>query len=110
MNCSLRRIAGVLFAGLLPACSSSAPSPTGQTPPLAAGQVLTTDATVRFISIEGGCWAIETAPGQRYEPVNLGATFRADGLQVRVVLRDAPDMASICMMGPLVTIDSISTP
>jgi hypothetical protein len=110
MNRSLRAIAGVLVAGLLPACSSSAQSPTGQTPPLAAGQVLTTDATIRFINLEGGCWAIETAPGERYEPVNLAAGFRTDGLQVHVVLRDAPDMAGICMIGPFVSIDRISVP
>lgn len=100
----------VLCAGVFAACSSSAPHPTGQTPPLEAGQVLTTNATIRFVNLEGGCWVIEAAPGRRYEPVNLGSTFRTDGLQVRVVLRDAPDMTGICMMGPFVVIDSIAIP
>jgi hypothetical protein len=101
--------AATLLAGLA-ACSSPGPLPTDQTPPLAAGQVLTTNAIVRFVDLEGGCWVIETAPGRRYEPVNLDLAFRTDGLHVRVVLRDAPGMASICQMAPLVTIDSISTP
>lgn len=109
MNHPFPRIAAALLAGLVVACSASAPMPTEQTPPLAAGQVLTTSASIRFVDIEGGCWTIVTASGRRYEPVNLGAAFRTDGLQVRVVLRDAPDWASICQTAPLVSIDSISS-
>lgn len=110
MNRSIHRIAGGLSAGFLFACGASAPIPTDQASPLAPGQVLTANATIRFVNLEGGCWVIETAPSHRYEPVNLGAAFRTDGLSVRVVLRDAPDMSGVCQMGPFVTIDSISTP
>ena len=65
------------------------------------------DATVRFAStVEGGCWAIATT-NQVYQPVDLPAAFRIDGLAVHVVLSDAPGWASICMIGPLVHVDSI---
>jgi hypothetical protein len=70
-------------------------------------QPLATNATVRFVGIEGGCWSLDTPQGH-YEPINLPAEFRVDGLAVRVSLRAAPDMVSICMMGPLVRIDDIS--
>ena len=67
------------------------------------------DATVRFAStVEGGCWSITTT-SQVYQPVDLPAAFRVDGLAVHVVLRDAPGWASICMIGPLVHVDSIRT-
>jgi hypothetical protein len=83
---------------------------TNPTPPLAPGEVLTTEAAVLFIDIEGGCWTLETPTGRRYEPTNLTSRFRTNGLRVHVVLRGAPDVVGICQMGPFVTIDSISTP
>lgn len=72
----------------------------------AANEVVATNATVRFVDLEGGCWMLETPLGT-YEPLGLPAAFRVDGLEVYVVLRRAPDAASICQMAPLVTLDSI---
>jgi hypothetical protein len=66
------------------------------------------DATVRFVPLEGGCWSIVTSGHTVYEPIDLPSSFRVDGLAVRVVLRDAPDWGSICMIGPLVHVDAIS--
>ena len=68
--------------------------------------LLGVDATVRFAAIEGGCWSIVT-PHQVYQPVDLPATFRIDGLAVHVVLSEVPDWASLCMIGPLVHVNSI---
>ena len=110
MTHTIHAVAAGLTATLIAACSSSSNIPTDQTPPLGSNQILTTNATIRFVNMEGGCWAIETAPGTRYEPVNLAAGFQTDGLQVRVVLRDAPNAYGVCQMAPYVTIDSISTP
>jgi hypothetical protein len=105
-----QRTAFALILAALLACTGSDPNSAGPAPPLAPGQVLTTDATIRFVNIEGGCWAIQNAAGQLYEPINLARGFRIDGLSVRVVLRGAPDATSICMIGTLVTIDSVSRP
>ncbi len=99
-----------LMLGGLIACDSSAPQAGTPTPPIAPGQVVTANATIEFLNLEGGCWAVRTSDGRRYEPVNLGQSFRVDHLAVLVVLRDAPDMVSLCMIGPLVTIDSITAP
>ncbi len=95
-------------AGLLAACGRSQMDPSRPTPPLAAGQVLTTSATISFLNLEGGCWTILTDGGARYEPLNLATQFKTDGARVRVVLRDAPDFGSLCQVGPLVTVDSIT--
>jgi len=68
---------------------------------------LATPATVRFIDVEGGCWRLDTPRGH-FEPIGLPAEFRVDGLEVNVSLRSAPDMGSICMIGPMARIDAIS--
>ena len=102
----LTRSSAMLAAALALACSSDVLDPA---PQLAPNQTLAVDATVRFLStVEGGCWGLATQRGL-YEPVDLASGFRVDGRKVRVVLRDAPGWASICMIGSLVHVDSIST-
>ncbi len=92
-----RRTFSVLVATLALRCSS----PTAP---------LSIDATVRFApTVEGGCWSLVTATNTVYQPVDLPAAFRIDGLAVRVVLRDAPGWATICYVGPLVHVDRIRT-
>lgn len=75
--------------------SSAAPSVEGEA------------ATVRFVNVETGCWVLETQSG-RVQPVDLPESFRVDGLQVNVVLRDAPAIMSLCQIGPLKTVEKIS--
>lgn len=65
------------------------------------------DGHVRFLNVEGGCWAIDAADGTRYEPVNLPAEFQVDGLPVRAALKPRPDRVSICMVGEIVEVLSI---
>jgi len=90
------RIVSVLVTTLALGCKSS-------TMPLFG-----IDATVHFSTIEGGCWSLVTNGHKVYQPIDLPARFRVDGLAVSVVLRDAPDWGSICMIGPLVHIEAIS--
>ncbi len=66
--------------------------------------VFVVDGTVRFLPVEGGCWSIEGTNGRRYEPINLPAEFRHDGLPVRAMLKARPDLASVCMVGESVEI------
>ena len=77
------------------------------TAPLAPDQVLNTDATVRHLNLEGGCWLLETPTGAKYQPTELTDAFRVDGMTVSVTLKDAPDMMSICMVAPLVEVVDI---
>jgi hypothetical protein len=57
--------------------------------------------TVRFVDIEGGCWVIETAD-ETYEPINLPTELRQDGLGVSFQANERGDLASICMVGPMI--------
>ena len=65
------------------------------------------NATVEFVSIEGGCWALKVG-NELNQPLNLPAEFRQDGLAVRVVMQPVDNAASVCMIGPIVRIVSIS--
>jgi hypothetical protein len=100
--------AGALGVALLLACGqqSNQVIETGAAP-IASGEVVTTEATVRLLPVEGGCWVLSTATG-RYQPVNLPDAYKSDGKAVRVVMRGATDMMSVCQVGPLVHVDSIS--
>jgi len=86
-----------VVTGLL-ACNGDAKAPLGP----AVGVL----ATVRFINIEGGCWALQ-ASNISYQPLNLPAQFKQNGLQVRVEFTRRDDYASICMIGPIIQISSI---
>ena len=97
----------VLFAaGVAAACEGHEPLSVGPGEALAADQVLATNATVRYVGLEGGCWALVTARGE-YQPMALASQFRVDGLAVYAVVRGAPTAVSVCMIAPAVTVDSI---
>lgn len=102
MRLALVRLSTVLIVASALSCAGA-----GTGPGTFLNSPLGTNATVRFVDIEGGCWSLDTPHGH-YEPINLPAEFRVDGLAVRVSLRAAPDRVSICMMGQLVRIDAIS--
>ena len=63
------------------------------------------DGTVRFDTIEGGCWLIDTADAT-YDPINLAEEFQVDGLRVRFEATIPDDMAHFCP-GVIVEITSI---
>jgi len=90
-------LVAVLLAPSALGCRTKELAPSG--PPLASNQVLATNATIRFVNLEGGCWALETSAG-RYEPIGLPQEFREDGLAVYVVAHGAPQAVSICQMAP----------
>ena len=108
MRSSLRPLVLALLTATF-ACRSNDADPAAGVRPLAAGEILAGNATVRFIPLGGGCWALETATG-RYEPVTLPLAFRTDGRAVYVVLRAAPAVVTTCMIAPLVAIDTIRVP
>ncbi len=92
----------ILTVTLVAACSSSA-APLENKGPEPSGMA----ATVRYLDVEGGCWAVDAADGVRYEPINLPAAFRQDGKKVKIVLRERSDLASVCMVGRIVELVSI---
>jgi hypothetical protein len=93
------RIHAFVIAAAMMGCSGSSNvlEPVG---------VLGVNASIQFLNLEGGCWAIEVA-NKSYQPLNLPPEFRRDGLLVRVAFRERKDRVSICMIGPIVEILSI---
>src|SRR5216684_2464230 len=114
MEVSMRiRLAGSLalfLAALSLGCQSIAPVTLGPAgPALSSSQTVSTTATVRHVSVEGGtCWGLATPRGS-YQPVGLAAQYQVDGLRVAVVMRGVPRFETFCMMAPLVSLDSIRT-
>jgi hypothetical protein len=64
-------------------------------------------ATVHYLPIEGGFYGIVGHDGRRYDPVNLPAEFKHDGLSVLCRVRVLRNRASFHMWGQLVEIVDI---
>lgn len=100
--------AGWLAAGLLTAtvlmaaCATPAPDNADNA---VTGDLMTGEATVEFVQLEGGCWTLDLA-GERVLPLVLPEAFRVDGLRVRVSLIPV-EAATMCMIGRTVQIESI---
>ncbi|MBN1411305.1 MAG: hypothetical protein JW969_10720 [Spirochaetales bacterium] len=67
----------------------------------------TATGTVRYISLEGGFYGIETDTGEKYDPVNLEDQYKVDGLRVRVVAELRDDLSSFHMWGMIIEIKEI---
>ena len=94
-------IASLVAATALSAAAcgeSTAPNPVGY-PWVVPG----VQGTVRFLDLEGGCWAIEVG-GTNYQPLDLSAEFLQDGLAVETAFKERNDMGSTCMIGPIVEV------
>jgi hypothetical protein len=63
--------------------------------------------TIRWIDLEGGFYGIETDDGEQYLPLNLGETYRSDGMRIRFQAYPVDEM-SLTMWGIPVTLVSIS--
>lgn len=60
--------------------------------------------TIRYQDLEGGFYGLETDDGDRYNPLNLDARFRQDGLRVRFRAVKQDEVATIQMWGTPVRI------
>ena len=71
--------------------------------------VVRVNGTVRFMTLEGGFWAVRGDDNVTHDPLGgLPAAFQSDGLRVRIEVRRRSDMASVHMAGPIVEILSIN--
>ncbi|MCU0611904.1 MAG: hypothetical protein MUE60_08965, partial [Candidatus Eisenbacteria bacterium] len=102
---SARRRAGMgLFVTLVVLCSCN----VGDL--LYDDDLFAAQVTVRNFAGTDGCgWVLESGPHDHYEPTNLDPAFHHEGLQVWVQLRRRHDLASFCMVGPIVDVISIHT-
>jgi hypothetical protein len=67
---------------------------------------IATDGVVRYLDVDGGRWAIE-AGDDRFEPVNLPAEFRVDGLRIRFEANDHVEAGGAYLAGRLVELEYI---
>jgi hypothetical protein len=65
--------------------------------------------TIVFLSFEGGFYGIRADDGKSYDPVNLPAEFRNEGLRVRFEAKELKDQASFHMWGVIVQLVHIQT-
>jgi hypothetical protein len=80
-------------------------SPTPAAEPIGARIHIT--GIVRQFELEGGFYAIRGDDSVTYNPTNLPAEFRQDGLAVEADARRRDDMVSIQQVGPLVQLERI---
>lgn len=66
-------------------------------------------ATVRFIPIEGGFYALRGDDSVTYDPTNLHKDFQVDGLRVQSRVQVRSDLVGIHAVGPIVDVIQIRT-
>ena len=86
----------------------SALSGCGITSIITGGDRVSGDAVVRYVDIEGGFYAIHDVDGHHYDPTNLPAEFKRDGLAVRYSGQILHDVLSVHMYGEVVELTEIS--
>ena len=95
----LRRAALLLFAlSTAAACGGSS----------SVQPIKNVTATVSYITVEGGFFALRGDDGVTYDPTRLDPAFAHDGLRVRARLQVRNDLAGIHMVGPIVDVLEIS--
>ena len=105
----MRRPALAVALVALVACSTPKSTPWVVLPATAdtTGTKLTITGTVHYTAVEGGVYTIRTEDGINYDPTNLPAEFRKDGLAVEAEARKPETMAGIHQVGPIVTLTRI---
>lgn len=68
------------------------------------GDMIDTTGTVAYIDLEGGFYGINGDDGESYNPLELDASYREDGLRVRFTARPREDVMTIQMWGRSVEI------
>ena len=104
----MRLPALALLAVLLAACTPKS-TPWVVLPATAdtTGTKLSIVGTVHYTAIEGGVYTIRAEDGTNYDPTNLPAEFKKEGLAVEAEARKQDAMAGIHQVGPIVTLTRI---
>ena len=73
----------------------------------------TLSGTMVHTTVEGGCWYLDAADGKHYELIGdegVLSVLRQEGKYVQVRARPAKNMASVCMVGPIMQVVEDVTP
>ena len=105
------RLPVILLIAALAACTPKSSTPWVVLPATAdtTGSKLTIVGTVHYTEVEGGVYTIRTEDGVNYDPTNLPAEFKKEGLAVEAEARKQDAMAGIHQVGPIVTLTRIRT-
>jgi hypothetical protein len=94
--------AAVFAAALFVAGCSS---PTSPTVPAGAIQI---NGSVRYVTLEGGFWAVRGDDGVTYDPMNgLSRDYQRENLRVTLVAKVRNDLGGTHMVGPIIEVLSI---
>lgn len=63
--------------------------------------------TVRYLELEGGFYGLVADDGRRYDPINLPAEYKKDGLRVKFAIREKKGVVSFHMWGRIVEVIKI---
>jgi hypothetical protein len=99
-----------LFAALLLFHATDFSCSAG-TDALAPSTGIRVTGTVRFLTVEGGCWQLQAQNGARYElrPGQAPPRVLVDGAQVVLVVRLRTDLVSFCMVGDIVDVEQVES-
>ena len=104
---TFRIVQGAFLLGLAACGGSEAswvmPTPTEEK----VGTPIQITGKVQYYGFEGGFYAIRGNDGVTYDPTNLPATFRKDGLAVEAEARLLEGIGNTHMAGPIVALDRI---
>jgi len=99
-----------LFAALLlfHATDFSCSAGTGA---FAPSEGIRVSGTVRFVSVDSGCWQLQAQNGARYElrPAQAPSRVLVDGAQVVLVVRLRTDFVTVCMVGDVVDVERVES-
>jgi hypothetical protein len=80
-------------------------SPIAPQMPAGAIQI---NGTVRYVTLEGGFWAVRGDDGLTYDPMNgLAPQYQRENLRVTLVAKVRDDIGGVHMVGPIVEVLSI---
>ena len=66
------------------------------------------NGTVRYVTLEGGFWAVRGDDGVTYDPMNgLAPQYQRENLRVTLVAKVRDDIGGVHMVGPIVEVLSI---
>lgn len=64
--------------------------------------------TVKYVSLEGGFWAIYGDNNKHYDPINLPKEFHSEGKRIKFIFKERNDLASFHMWGTIIELIEVS--
>lgn len=86
----------------LASCGGASEEVTPAVPSRGAGKLVEITGVIRHSNLEGGSYVIRSDDGVTYDPINLPAEFREDGVLITAQARLRHDMLGVRQSGSIV--------